>query len=158
MAIQAREFVLAVVLALMGVYFTSNGFSKFYFELNPLVSFLFSYLMFYILVLILSKMNLILFKFNVGSFDRFFGLLLITTAFYLVTTWSSCYYDLASGATCPVESPTVDGATFWLWSHIVDPTASVAKLQIVRFLTYVLTPFILVLGGGALLRNKPELA
>lgn len=155
MAFQVRDFVLGLSFAGIGLLFTTKQFVEYYYGLNPIVSLVLGYLVFYLLLWILSSMELVMFKFNVKSWNRFFGLFLITTAFYVVTTWSSCFYSLTLGQVCPVESPTIDGVLFWLSSSIVDVSNSTG-LFTARILTYVVAPFIFALVGGMLLRGKPE--
>ena len=157
-----KDLGLGLLLAIMGLIVTTLSFVKFVNNMNPLKGLLFYYLIFFGMLFLLSRMDLVIFGVKINNPKKMLGLLFITMAFFIVTDWSSPYYNLALGKSIspsvinPVYFQTTDGATWFVWSSII-PVTNKFKLELVRFLTYFLTPLTLALLGGGLLKNKAKI-
>jgi hypothetical protein len=101
----------------------------------------------------LSRHGLVIYKFKIDDPVKVLGMLLITFAFFITVNWESCYINQVQYGTCSDVSPVYfgseDGATYYFWNNQVG----VQDVEQLRLLTYVLTPFLLVLSGAALLEH-----
>jgi len=168
MTFEIKDFILAAIFALLGLLISSKIVTLFVDGLGPVTGFLFTSAVVLIMLLILSWLELIIFKFKADGIIKGIGLLLITISFFIVTSQSSCYQNLVMEKDCDICSTyfqSSDGAVWHLWSSLIPvytTTASglqlnLVKLQLVRILTYVLTPFILAFLGGILIKGSPEM-
>ena len=162
MKFEPQDLLLGIAFGIMGLIVTTLSFVKFVNNMNPLKGLLFYYVIFFGMLFVLSKANLVVLGIKINNPQRIFGLLLITMAFFIVTDWSSPYYNLAlnkpinSTIINPVYFQTSDGATWYVWSSIIQPTNQI-KINLVRFLTYFITPLLLAFSGGLLLKGKAKI-
>ena len=157
-----KDLGLGLLLGIIGLIVTTLSFVKFVNNMNPLNGLLFYYLIFFSMLFLLSRMDLVILGVKINNPQKMLGLLLITMAFFIVTDWSSPYYNLAlnkpinASIINPVYFQTSDGAVWYVWSSLIPPVSK-TKMFIVRILTYFLTPLTLALLGGSLLKNKAKI-
>jgi hypothetical protein len=96
-------------------------------------------------------MGLVIWKIRIKSALQVFGALLITMAFFITVDWESPWVQYVTGRAGADVSNVLyqseDGAFWYLWSSITS------NPEILRILTYVVTPFILTLIGVILVRK-----
>ena len=158
---EVKDIVLAIIFAVIGLLVSTKFVTMFTDSLGPVWGMLLTSAIVLGSLLILSYLDLIIFKFNNDGVKKFFGLLFITFAFMIVTSQSSCYQNLVIGKDCDVcstyfQSP--DGAVWHIWSSIIPVSVdALGAIFFVRMLTYVLTPFVLTLIGGLLIKGAPKI-
>lgn len=149
-----QEIMLAFALALMGFAFSSRSWLLFLDGLNPFQGLVVYYVILYVSLYMLSRLDLVVFGFKIRDPLQTFGLLLITFAFFICVDWESPYVQLVTGRSVENISPVLfqaeDGAVWFLWQNAL-PRAGV---ELLRLLTYVATPFILALVGGLFVSEK----
>ena len=126
MEIEKREWALAISFAVLGIIFASRNW-----------------------ILLLNKLNP-----YQGFLKQVIGMTLIFFAFFVIFNWTSPYIN-------QVTTGSLDGASkiFYfsedgvLWTFWYNLTKSI-DLSIV--LTYVLSPFLIVLLASLLIRDKPK--
>lgn len=154
MELTLREVWLALAFALMGFALTCRSLLLFLDGLNPLQGLVVYYLILYVSLYVLSRLDLVVFGFKIKDPLQTLGLLLITFAFFICVDWESPYVQLVTGRNVENISPVLfqaeDGAIWFLWQNAF-PGAGVETL---RLLTYVVTPLILALVGGLLVSEK----
>jgi hypothetical protein len=154
MELTLREVWLALALALMGFALTSRSWLLFLDGLNPIQGLAVYYLILYVSLYMLSRLDLVVFGFKIKEPLQTLGLLLITFAFFICVDWESPYVQLVTGRSVENVSPVLfqaeDGAIWFLWQNAIPW----ADLEALRLLTYVATPFILALVGGLLVSEK----
>ena len=153
--ITPRELTLAVVIAIMGFIFSTRSFILYMDKQTPVAGLLIYEVILYVALFFFSNfLGVAVFHVKPWSVNliQTLGLLLITFAFFVVVDWSSAYQNIVTKGTSSNVSNIYfqceDGATWYAWSHV---TSSVETL---RMLTYVITPFVLALIGGFLVRGK----
>jgi len=158
MDLTLHEIWLALALALMGFALTSRSWLLFLDGLNPFQGLIIYYLILYVSLYVLSRLDLVVFGFKIKDPMQTLVLLLITFAFFICVDWESPYEQLVTSRTIekvrPVLFQAEDGAIWFLW-HNAIPWADVETL---RLLTYVATPFALALIGGLLVSEKVRLS
>jgi len=158
MQLTEKEVALAVALAVLGFVFSSRQWLLFLDGLNPFQGLIVYYLILYVCLYVLSRLDLVVFGFKIKEPLQTFGLLLITFAFFVCVDWESPYVQFVTGRSVENVSPVLfqaeDGAVWFLWQNAV-PWANVETL---RLLTYVATPLILALIGGLLVSEKVKLS
>jgi hypothetical protein len=149
-AITSKEFLLAVTLAVMGFLFSSREWILYLNSLNPIQGLVIYYIILYSSLTILSKMGLVVFNIKIQNPVQTFGLLLITFAFFIIVDWESQYVQLITKGNIEQASNVFyqaeDGATWYFWTNVVG----VKDVETARWLTFVITPFILTLIGAFL--------
>jgi len=152
-----RELWLAVAFALMGFAFSSREWLLFLDGLNPFQGLIVYYVIIFTSIFILSRLDLVVLGFRIRGLAQTIGLTLITFAFFITVDWESPYIQIATGRQpvdmSPVYFQAEDGAVWYAWSQIL-PTAGP---DVLRVLTYVVTPLILALVGGFLVSEKVRL-
>ena len=155
-AITSKEFLLAVSLAVMGLVFSMREWILYLNSLNPIQGLLIYYIILYSSLIVLSKMGLVVFNIKIKNPIQTFGLLLITFAFFIIVDWESPYVQLITKGNIEQASnvfyESEDGAIWFFWTNVVG----VKDVETARWLTFVITPFILVLVG-AFLVSKVEI-
>jgi len=138
----------------MGFALTSRSWLLFLDGLNPIQGLAVYYLILYVSLYMLSRLDLVVFGFKIKEPLQTLGLLLITFAFFICVDWESPYVQLVTGRSVETVSPVLfqaeDGAIWFLWQNAIPW----ADLEALRLLTYVATPFILALVGGLLVSEK----
>jgi len=152
-----QEFSLALLFAVLGFIFSSRQWLMFLNGLNPLTGLIVYYAILYSCLFGLSQLGLVIFGFRIKTPLQTFGLLLITFAFFIIVDWESAYVQYVTMGSVEGASSVYwqseDGAVFYVWQKLLP----FLSMEAYRFLTYVLTPFILALLGGLLISKKPKL-
>jgi len=155
-----QEILLAAVVGLMGFFLTIREFILFMNSMNPLVGFAIYEAILFLLLYVLGRGGLVIFKTEIKSLSQTIGLYLITFAIFITIDWTSAYIQyVTSGGFAGVSSvymQSEDGITWYLWSLLV-PTGTALGVEICRILTYVATPVVLCIIGGYLARGKVRL-
>jgi hypothetical protein len=149
MKITAREFILAVAIAIMGFVFSSREWILSLDKLTPIDGLITYYIIMYGALIILSSLGLTVFNVKIENPIQTFGLLLITFAFFITIDWESPYIQYITNRNIENVSPVYfqaeDGAVWYFWSN-----QGIKDINTLRIFTYVLTPFVLVLIGSLL--------
>jgi len=157
MELTSREVGLAVAFAVLGFAFSMREWILFLDSLSPLQGLIVYYIILYVSLYVLSRLDLVVFGFKIKDPLQTLGLLLITFAFFVTVDWESPYIQYVTGRSVenvsPVYFQSEDGAVWFLWQSVL-PWLGVEQL---RVLTYVVTPFILALIGGLLVSGKVRL-
>ena len=155
-----QEILLALVVGLMGFFLTIRQFILFMNNMNPLVGFAIYEVILFLILYVLGRGGLVIFKTQIKSLTQTVGLYLITFAMFITIDWTSGYIQyVCTGSFAGVSSvymQSEDGVTWYLWSLII-PTTSALAVEAVHILTYVVTPICLCLLGGYLARGRVEL-
>lgn len=151
--ITIEEIMFALFIAFLGFIFSLREFIIFLDTLNPIQGLLLYYLILYSCLLLLSKLGLVIYKFELRNPLQILGALLITFAFFIIVGWESQYIQIVTNrsidekAISNVYFQCEDGATWWFWQNVMK----VSDVEHLRLLTYVITPFVLSLVGVALI-------
>jgi hypothetical protein len=159
-----KDFVLAGIIAILGFLFTAGFFTNFLNSLNPIIGLIVYYIIFFIMVIVLSKLDLIIMTFQVKDWTRFIGMFLITMAFVIILSWGN-FAVFVQNAKLPAAQQvgnviyqSLDGVVWMGIAALIKPDTD-AKFQIMRVIVYAVIPFILTLLGGFLLGKKdPEIS
>lgn len=153
-----RELYLAVAFAIIGFVLSLREVINGLDTLNPLIGLVIYYFILYVSLYILSHMGLTIFGLKIENTIQVLGLGLITFAFFILVNWESEYVYLVANGTVDhlpqLYFASEDGAVWYLWYHV----AGIKDIEIARLLTFVLTPFLLALGGGFLLEQRPTIS
>ncbi|MGB9672084.1 MAG: hypothetical protein ACPLZY_02940 [Candidatus Norongarragalinales archaeon] len=154
MDLTLHEIWLALALASMGFALTSRSWLLFLDGLNPFQGLIIYYLILYVSLYMLSRLDLVVFGFKIKDPTQTLGLLLITFAFFICVDWESPFVQIVTGRSVENVSPVLfqaeDGAVWFLWEKALPW----ANLETLRLLTYVATPFALASIGGLLVSEK----
>jgi hypothetical protein len=152
-----KEFTLACVFAVMGFLFTTRPWILWMNSLSPFIGLVVYYVILYGAIYVLSKLGLTVFGVKIDDKIETFGLLLISFAFFIVVDWESAYIQFVTNGSLTGQSviylQSEDGATFWAWQQLL-PTLGA---EVWRYLTYVLTPFVMALTGALFVSGKIKL-
>jgi hypothetical protein len=148
-----RELTLAVAFAVMGFAFSTRTWLLFLNGLNPLNGLIVYYIVLYASLYGLSRLGLVLFGVKIDKPLQTLGLLCITFAFFITVDWTSQYGANVTGHPniSNIFLQDEDGMAWWAWSLIIP------NLELCRIMTFVVTPFLLALAGGALVSKKVRL-
>jgi len=149
--ITREELALVLVITIMGFAFSMRPWILFLDSLNPFTGLIVYYVILYFSLYALSKMGLVIWKIRIKSALQVLGALLITMAFFITVDWESPWVQYVTGRTGADVSNVLyqseDGAFWYLWSFLTN------NFEVLRILTYVITPFILTLIGVILVRK-----
>jgi hypothetical protein len=149
--ITKEEWALVFILTTMGFAFSMREWVLFLDSLDPFTGLLVYYAILYTALFALSKMGLVIWKVRIKTPLQVLGCLLITMAFFITVDWESPWVQYVTGRAGADVSNVLyqseDGAFWYLWSFITS------NPEILRILTYVVTPFILTLIGAILVRK-----
>jgi hypothetical protein len=152
-----RELTLAVAFAVMGFAFSTRTFLLWMNELNPFEGLIIYYIILYSSLYVLSKAGLTVFGLKITKVTQQIGLLMITFAFFVTVNFSSAWTTIATGGNPAAVSKIYwgdeDGCLFYLYG-LVFPWASA---EILRLLTYVVSPAALALIGSYFVSGKVKL-
>jgi hypothetical protein len=143
--ITKKEMLLAFTLAFVGFVLSMHQWVLFMNMLDPFTGLLVYYAILYVALFVLSRFKLIIWKLRIKDPLQVLGALLITMAFFITVDWESPWIQVVTGNTGSVSNvlyQSEDGAFWYLWSFITG------NPEILRLLTYVLTPFILAIVGA----------
>jgi hypothetical protein len=151
--VTSKELSLAVAFAVMGFAFSTRTWLLFLNGLNPLGGLIVYYLVLYGSLYALSHMGLVLFGVKIDKPLQTLGLLMITFAFFITVDWTSQWGAVVTSThVSNIFLQDEDGVVFWAWNLLVS------NLELCRILAFVVTPFLLALGGGALISKKVRLS
>ena len=146
----SKEVSLAIAIAVLGFIFSTSQWLGFLNGLDAFKGFIVYYAVLYVALYALSKAGLVIFNFKIDTTQKTLGLLLITFSFFLITGWSNQYVQLVTTGSMAGASNVFyqceDGVAFWFWNTVMN----VQDIEAVRYLAFVLTPFVLTLAGGLL--------
>lgn len=148
--ITAKEFQLAIAIAVIGFFFSLRSVLLFYDGLSPLVGLILYYVVFYTMLYLLAKEGLTVWHIKIDRPLQVFGAVLVTFAFFAATNMSSPFvqYTTRNGDIAGASNiyyQTEDGVLWSLWSNYIP--VNDANLQLLRVLTYIVSPFVIVLIG-----------
>lgn len=160
---ELRDLWLATIFAVMGFLFSLRGFLLWLNKLTPWQGLLIYYVIVFVFLFGISRAGLISFIDNSNSILRNIvqvaGIVLIVFSFGIVFNWTSAYIQyVATGSFSTVSViylMSEDGSIWYLWSLLI-PLTSTLKIQLVRVLTFVLTPFLLTFIGGLMIKGKAD--
>lgn len=142
-----REFFLAFALAILGFLLSTRSWLKFLDSQSVFLNFFIYYIILYGVLFILSKLGLVIFGFKIKNLLQTFGLLLITFSFFIICDWESPYVNLVTHGSAEdvsiVYFGSEDGVTWSFYDWL-----GVKSVEFNRWLTYIITPFLLSLLGG----------
>jgi len=164
MKLTSKEIILAVVFAMLGFILSTREYILFLSMLNPVYGLGLFYGAVFIAIFILSRIGLVVGKFKFEGLKATLGSVMIVFAFFIIFADSSAYINLVSTGQMinnvfqygTIENVSIiylqteDGAVWWAWSLLIP------NIDVLRILTYSVTPFLLALGGGLLLSRKPS--
>jgi hypothetical protein len=149
--ITREELALVLVITIMGFAFSMRPWILFLDSLNPFTGLIVYYIILYITLYVLSKMGLVIWKIRIKTPLQVLGCLLITMAFFITVDWESPWVQYVTGRAGADVSNVLyqaeDGAFWYLWSFLIS------NFEVLRILTYVITPFILTLIGVILVKK-----
>jgi len=151
--ITGKELALAITIAFLGFAFSTRQWVLFLDKFDPFTGLLIYYIILYVALFALSRAGLIIWKFRIKDPVQVLGALLITMAFFITVDWESPWIQIVTGKMGDVSNvlyQAEDGAFWYLWSFVTN------NPELLRLLTYVLTPFILTFIG-VLLISKVQL-
>jgi hypothetical protein len=147
-----KELILACAIALMGFVFSSRWWILGLSSMTPIQGLVMYYIILYTSLYILSRAGLIIYDIRIENVVQVFGLLLITFSFFITVDWESQWVQYITNGNIEQASPVFyqseDGAIMYLWSRVVPMVPQ--NMELLRILTYVVTPFILVVIGAYL--------
>jgi len=150
-----NEILLAIVVGFMGFFLTIRQFLLFMNEMNPLVGFAIYEGILFLILYVLGRGGLVIFKTQIKSLAQTIGLYLITFAIFITIDWTSGYIQyITAGSFAGVNNIYVqseDGVTWYLW-RLIFPAPS--TIEAVHMLTYVVTPICLCLMGAYLVKGR----
>ena len=126
-----QEILLALVVGLMGFFLTIRQFILFMNSMNPLVGFTIYEVILFLILYVLGRGGLVIFKTQIKSLMQTLGLYLITFAMFITIDWTSGYIQyVCTGNFAGVSSvymQSEDGVTWYLWSLIIPTTSALAS-------------------------------
>lgn len=153
--ITAREWSLAIIFAVVGIFVSSRWVILALDGLSPLLGFLVYYAIVILCLFCLSKLGLTVFDIKIEKFGQIIGSSLIIFSFFILFNWTSPYVQYVTTGSLEGASNVFyqceDGVTWYLWSFLFD------NVDALRIFTYVITPFLLTLLGGLLIEKKVKL-
>jgi hypothetical protein len=148
--ITKEELALVIVITFLGFAFSLRQFVLFLDSLNPFTGLIIYYIILYFSLYALSKLGLVIWKIRIKSPLQVLGALLITMAFFITVDWESPWVQYVTNRTTDVSNvlyQSEDGAFWYLWSFLTN------NFEVLRILTYVVTPFVLTLVGVILVKR-----
>lgn len=148
--ITIKELFLALAIAAIGFVYSSANIIIELNKLDPIKGLLASYIVIYSIFYLLSRYDLVIWKFHLKNPKNALGATLITMAFVIATSIgapNAAYVlggEVGKVGNLALQSP--DGVFWYLWSFLLPDNPA-----ILRILTYVLTPFVMTLVGSKLL-------
>lgn len=151
-----KQWSLPFILALLGFVFSTRTWILTLDSFNPVSGLFIYYIILTITLLALQYFGLIIDGVSFTGWRHLFGSILIIFSFFIVVDWTSCYDNLITKGNCDQLSSlflsSEDGAVYYLWNKIFpDP-------EMCRYLTYVLTPFVLSSIGILLITEKVRIS
>lgn len=143
---------LPLVFAILGFLFSTRTWIMFLDGLSPLNGLLIYYFILTTTIICLEYMGLIIAGIKFDSMRHTIGSIMIIFSFFIVVTWTSCYINMVTKGQCDKISniylQSEDGTVYYLWSFLFS------NIEVLRILTYVVTPFVLSFIGQQLITQK----
>ena len=150
------SLMLPIILGLIGFIFSTRKWILFADKLNPFVGLMIYYIIITLIILIMQKMGLVIAGIEFNSVKHTFASILIVFSFFIVVDWESCYINTVVSGSCKNMSniylQSEDGAIYWIWSHFFT------DINVLRIMTYVITPMVLSFIGTLLITDKITLS
>lgn len=147
-----KELITALLLSTIGFFYTTSYWVIFLNKLTPPTGYFLNLIMFYGFILLFSWLGLTFLGFKLDKWYNVFGLFFVTYAIMIITNLNSPYFNMIINNTVDnisnIYFQSADGAVWFFWDKIFD------NIQILRFLTYVITPMILTLFGALLIKKE----
>lgn len=156
--ISTEDKLLVGALAVMGFLFSSREWLMWLNTLTPISGLVVYYIVLFFSLLILSKAGLIINQVKISNPKQVFGLLMVTFAFFIVVGFSSAYTQWVTNSNIdisPVFVQCEDGSVFYAWSQVIPPVA--ANMEMLRILTYVVSPVLIGFIGVGLVKGRIEI-
>jgi hypothetical protein len=144
--------------ALIGFLLSTRRWILFLNRLSPVKGLIVYYTLVTITVMILEYFGLVIGDQKFTSINHTIGSIMIIFSYFILVNWESCYINMVVNNKCDDKEmsnifvQSEDGSVYYLWSKL---TTDLNKL---RYLTYVLTPFVLSFIGGMLITEKVSLS
>ena len=155
-----RDLWLAVAFAVLGGLASMRSTLLFLNKLTPIQGLLIYYGIVLIALLVLSKLGLAVFGIEIENVAQVIGTLMIFFSFFIIFNWTNSYVQYISTGSfvgiAPMFLQSEDGAVWYLWSLLLPATTAI-NIQILRVLTFIVTPFTLTFLGGMLIKGKTDL-
>jgi len=149
--ITEKEFLLVLAITLMGFIFSMRESILWLNTLNPFQGLIVYYAILYTSLYLLSRAGLIIWEFKIEHPLQVLGATLIIFSFFITVNWENPYVQYITrgsfGDVSTVFYQSEDGATWYLWSQVVQ------NIELLRILTFIITPFILSLIGVLLVKE-----
>lgn len=147
----------ATAFALIGVLLSSRKYILFMNGLNPMAGLIVYYAQIFVTLEALQYFGLIVGGVRQNTLWHTLGEMMIIFAFFVIVNLESKWVQIVVGEetkqeqNCPrVYIQAEDGATFYVWNVLLGFSNETS-----RWLTFVITPTILVLAGMTLTSGKP---
>lgn len=144
-----KEMALVLIIAFLGFLFSTRIWILYLNSLSPFVGLMLYYVLMFAILFVLSKVGLIVGSVRIGTTSQIIGTMLVLFGFFAVTNWGeSCLTSYYVNNNCNIPSAylqTEDGALWNVWN-----SSGVTDVELLRWLTYVITPAALALFGGML--------
>ncbi len=146
-----------LVFAIMGYLFSTRKFILFMDRLNPLNGLIVYYSILLSALLVLEYFGLIIAGIEFNTTWHSIGSILIIFSFFITIEFESCHANMITKGHCDSNAmsniyiQSEDGAMYWIWSHFTK------NFEALRWLTYVITPFVLSLIGSLMITQKVQI-
>jgi len=152
--ISKREWYLAIAFGILGFVLSSRQSILYLNTLDPISGLVVYYALMTGALFVLSKAGLIVANIRITGSQQVLGTLLIIFAFFILVNFESAYTQYVTEGKLTGASrvffESEDGATFYFWHDVMK----VVDIEQSRVLTYIITPFILVIIGSTLATKK----
>lgn len=154
-----NKYILPIVFGLLGYIFSSRKWIIFLNQLDPIKGLFIYYCVLISTLLILQYIGLVIANIEYTSFRYTIGSILIIFSFFIIFNWENCYIDLVLKGSCKdvsnVYLQAEDGAVFYLWTNVLGYNDKILEnLNILRIMTYIITPLFLSFIGSLLITEK----
>lgn len=156
MSSKCKFVIIPLLLAFAGFFFTTDAWIKFINSLSPVEGLGVYYICILLILLLLRYIGLKIGNVEFISFRQIIGSLLIFFSFFILFDFASCYQNelvYHNCTTMPINFiQTEDGVVYNFWKKFTP------NIQLLRILTYIVTPFVLTLIGIFLIQKKVTLS
>lgn len=154
--ITPKEWKLIMSFGILGFIFSMRSWIKFLDTQSVYVGFAIYYIALYLSLYILKSFGLVIFGTHIKSWSQTIGLTLLIFSFFVIFNWESPYINIVTGHpisdTSSIYYMAEDGITWAFWSSF-----GIINVELLRILTFIISPMILAAIGLFLLHSKPRL-
>jgi hypothetical protein len=146
---------LPLAFGIIGFLFSTKAWLIFINKLNPIIGLVMYYIILIMVIVLLEHFGLIVSGLKLDTISHTIGLILIVFAFFITMDWQSCYVRAITNNPCKKDTiylQTEDGLVYYLWSRVFT------NLEVLRIMTYVITPMVLALIGTFLITDDPHIS